>query len=62
MADINPQVQQFSPVNFGYSPITRRPQTGNTLSALEGVNTLRGIINLEKEQGNYCFYRLVKKT
>lgn len=50
MADINPQVQQFSPVNFGYSPITRRPQTGNTLSALEGVNTLRGIINLEKEQ------------
>ena len=50
MADINPQVQQFSPSNFGYAPLTRRPQTATPLSALEGVNTLRGLINLEKEQ------------
>ena len=51
MADINPQVQQFSPSNIAYTPLTRRPQTGATpLSALEAVNTLRGIVNLEKEQ------------
>ena len=51
MADINPQVQQFTPTNFGYSPLTHRAPIGGTpLSALEGVNTLRGIINLEKEQ------------
>ena len=51
MADINPQVQQFSPVNFGYSPLTHKtPIGGTSLSALEAVNTLRGIVNLEKEQ------------
>ena len=51
MADINPQVQQFSPVNFGYSPLTHKtPIGGTSLSALEAVNTLRGLVNLEKEQ------------
>ena len=51
MADINPQVQQFTPTNFGYSPLTHRAPIGGTpLSALEGVNTLRGLVNLEQEQ------------
>ena len=50
MADINPQVQQFSPSNFAFTPLTRRPQTETPLTALEGVNTLRGLVNLEKEQ------------